>query len=82
MLRSLRLVNNVSGRRCGSGLMTIWVGMLPWDTIDGAVGATGNGTKVWRDLDDGFELPVLGLCSVDGSSHSIAGSKNGSSPAR
>ena len=69
-----------AGRRCGSGLITIWEGMPPCDTKVGGPSDVGRGTKVCRPLVGGRSRRKF--AGGKDSSYSMDGSKKGKSPAK
>ena len=69
-----------AGRRCGSGLITIWEGMPPCDTIVGGASDVGRKTKVCKPLVVGRSRRKF--AGGKDSSYSMDGSKKGKSPAK
>ena len=68
-----------AGRRFGSGLITIWDGIPPCDTMVGGGPDGGKGTKVCKPLDVGRSKRKC--AGGKESSYSMDGSKKGKSPA-
>jgi len=69
-----------AGRRCGSGLITIWEGMPPCDAMVGGASDVGRDTKVCRPLVDGRSRRKF--AGGKDSSYSMDGSEKGKSPAK
>ena len=68
------------GRRFGSGLITMWDGMPPCDTMVGGGPDVGKGTKVCKPLEAGRSRRKY--AGGKESSYSMDGSKKGKSPAK
>ena len=69
-----------TGRKCGSGLITMWDGMPPCDAIVGGASDVGRETKVCKPL--GVGRSIRTFAGGKGSSYSMEGSKKGRSPAK
>ena len=69
-----------AGRKCGSGLTTMWEGMPPCDAKVGGPSDVGKDTKVCRPLVVGRS--TRGFAEGRDSSYSMEGSKKGKSPAK
>ena len=69
-----------AGRRCGSGLITMWEGMPPCDAMVGGPSDVGRDTKVCSPLVVGRSRRRF--AGGKDSSYSMEGSKKGKSPAK